>query len=75
MCSICTPGVDDAHNYLKKFRQKLHLSSDIWFFINIMTGMDRNDILFALSGSIWSCITIRKNDTSTEENLSTKTRT
>ena len=35
----------DRHNYFFNWRQKLHLFSDIYFCIDFMMGMFREDIL------------------------------
>ena len=51
MCSFLFYDVYDGHNYLLTFRQKLHLFSDIYFCMDIMMGIVRQDILIAYFGS------------------------
>ena len=58
--------VFDRHNWLLDFRQKLHLFSDIYFCIDIMMEMVREDTLTTLYGSTWWRATNRNADTSTE---------
>ena len=54
------------------FRQKLRLFSDIYFCMDIMMGMVREDILTTYFGSTWSRATNRKVDTSAERGCQSK---
>ena len=51
MCSFYIYDDYDRHNYLLNFGQKLRLFSDIYFCMDIMTGMVREDILTNYFGS------------------------
>ena len=66
MCSFYLSDVYYRHNYLLKSRQKLHLFSDIYFCMDIMMGMHKEDFSAACFGSAWSRATNRKADTSIE---------
>ena len=66
MCSFDFYDVYDGHNYFLNFRQKLHLFLDIYFCMDIMMRMVREDTVTAYFGSTWSRATNRKADTSTE---------
>ena len=47
MCLLIFYDVYDGPNYLLNFRQKLHLFLDIYFCMDIMMGIVRQDILIA----------------------------
>ena len=72
MCSFHIYAVYDRHNYLLNFKQKLRLFSDIFFCMNIMMGMVREDILTTYFGITWSRATNRKADTSAERGCQSK---
>ena len=52
ICSFYIYHVYDRHNYLLNFGQKLHLFSDIYFCMDIIMGMVREDILTTYFGNI-----------------------
>ena len=54
------------------FRQKLHLFSDIYFCMDIMMGMVREDNITTYLGRSWSCATSRIADTSIERSWQSK---
>ena len=72
MCSFYIYDVYDRCNYLLNFRQKLRLFSDIYFCMDIMMGMVREDILTTYFGSTWSRKTNRIADTSAERGCQSK---
>ena len=72
MCSFYIYDVYDRHNYLLNFRQKLRLFSDIYYCMDIMMGMVREDILTTYFGSTWSRATNRIADTSAERGCQSK---
>ena len=72
MCSFYVYDVYDRHNYLLNFRQKLRLSSDIYYCVDIMMGMVREDILTTYFGRTWSHVMNRKADTSAERGCQSK---
>ena len=54
------------------FGQKLRLLSDIYFFMDSMMEMVREDILTPYFGSTWSCATNKIADTSAERGCQSK---
>ena len=72
MCSLQLYDVYDKRNYLSSFRRKLRLFSDIYFCMDIMTGMVSEDILTTYFGSTWSLATNKIADTSTERGCQSK---
>ena len=72
MCSFYIYDVYDRHSYLLNFRQKLRLFSDIYFRMDIMMGMVREDFLTTYFGSTWSRAMNRIADTSAERGCQSK---
>ena len=72
MCSFYFYDVQDRHNHLSNFRQKLPLFLDIFFSMDIMMGMVKEDNLTTYFGSTWSRVTNKKADTSTERGCQSK---
>ena len=65
--------VYDRNKFLLIFRQKLHPFSDFHFCMDdIMTEMDKEDLVITYFGSTWSCATNAIADTSTESTCQSK---
>ena len=71
-CSFYFYDAYDRHNQLLKFSQELHLFLDIYFVMNIMMEMVREDILTTHFGSNWSRATFGIADISTERACQSK---
>ena len=72
VCSFYFYDVYDRHNYLLNFGQKLRLSSDIYFCMDIMTGTVKEDILISYFGRTWPGKTNRIAGTSIERTCQIK---
>ena len=72
ICSFYIYDVYDRHSGLLNFKQKLRLFSDIYFCMDIIMGMVREDSLTTSFGSTWSRVTNRIADTSTERGCQSK---
>ena len=66
MCSVCIYNDYDRHNSLLSFKQKLHLFPDIYFSMDIMIDIVREDNITTYFESTWSRAMNRIADTSTE---------
>ena len=72
MCSLQFHDIYARCNYFLNYREKLRLFLDIYFCMDIMTAMVREDILTTYSGSTWSRATNRIANTSTEKGCQSK---
>ena len=72
MCLFYIYDVYDRHNYLSNFTQKLRLFLDIYFCMDIMMGIVKEDILIAYFGSTWSRAMNRIAETSAERTCQSK---